>query len=94
MKDIVVNKTNEQCTVNNDVIQLLSFESKDTTRNYILYKTLEYELDRRTSGWVYFLIKNNYEFPLVITEECANQILDDPLKGETLIFNCWLDRYR
>lgn len=91
-----VDITQEVVTGAGDVIQLLSYKADISNRSYTLCKVLELEdVDRTTAdNWVYMMLIANDEYPLVISKECAQSILDNPKKGEQLAYSRWLDRYR
>lgn len=89
-----INRDVEPCTCCEDVIKLLEVTRKipGYNRNFTLYKTEVYL--SKESGWCYFLLVEGDDFPIVITEELANQILQNPDKGRDIAFGHWMDRWR
>ena len=89
-----INRDVESCTCCEDVVKLLEAVSEipGNSRNFTLYKTEVY-LSKEPS-WCYFLLVAGDEFPIVITEELANEILQNPNKGRDIAFGHWRDRWR
>lgn len=87
---------NEECTCNGDVVRLVwsSGRKGPHCRMFSLYKTLIIDNQRVPQGWIYFILENNDKFPIIITEEAAKEIMENPEIGDTLAFNRYLDRYR
>ena len=89
-------KTNKIQTCCGDVVELLQHNAEFGEHSFTLCKTLVLEnTDRSHSGkWSYMLIVDKDRFPIIITEECAKKILENPEQGKTLAYNRWMDRYR
>lgn len=89
-----INRDVEPCTCCEDVVKLLEAVSKipGNSRNFSLYKTEVY-LSKEPS-WCYFLLVDGDQFPVVITEELANRILQNPDVGRDIAFGHWMDRWR
>lgn len=89
-----INRDVEPCTCCKDVIKLLEATSKvpGHNRNFTLYKTEVYAPGE--TKWCYFLLIAEDEFPIVITEEFANKIMQNPEVGRDVAFNHWFDRWR
>ena len=79
-----------------DVRELLYYKGSLREHTWSLCKTLVLEdTDRSNSDkWVYMIITKGDKYPIIITEECAKSILEDPEKGNTLTFCRHFDRYR
>jgi len=91
-----MSETNEIVTCCGDVVELLYHKGNSGEHSFSLCKTLVLEdTDRRDSGnWSYMLIIQKDQYPIIITEECAKSILENPEKGKKLVYSRWLDRYR
>lgn len=89
-------ETNEIVTCCGDVVELLYHKGNLGEHTFSLCKTLVLEDTDRSSSdnWVYMLITKGDKYPIIITEECAKSILENPEKGKTLVFCRHLDRYR
>lgn len=79
-----------------DVVELLVYDSKGTerSRNYSLLKIKYNGGIYAPSSWIYAMLIEDDKYPILIHEEIAQIILDDPEKGGHWAFNFWLDRYR
>ena len=79
----------ERRTCCGDVVKLLSSYGSKDGYSFSLYKTLELaDTSRKTTGnWIYFIISEQYKYPIVITQECAESIMEEPIKGIALVFN-------
>lgn len=88
--------TSDFATFCGDVRELLYNEGNSGEHTFSLCKTLVLEgTDRSNSdNWVYMLITKGDPYPIIITEECAKSILEDPEKGKTLVYCRHFDRYR
>ena len=88
--------TSDFATCCGDVRELLYHEGNSSRLTFSVCKTLVYEdTDRRNSdNWVYMLIVEGHTYPIIITEECAKSILENPEKGYTLACNLNFARYR
>ncbi len=88
-----IDRTVESCTCCGDVIRLL--ECKGTFpyshRNFALYKTPVYNASNQ---WCYYLLLENDPLPIVICENLANSIIENPMRGSELAYSFWFDRYR
>lgn len=93
-REMIVNRDVEPCTCCEDVIKLLEATSKVPrhNRNFTLYKTEVYAPGE--TKWCYFLLIAEDEFPIVITEELANEILQNPDKGRDIAFSHWFNRWK
>ena len=89
-------ETDDFATCCGDVRELLYHEGDLGNHTWSLCKTLVLEgTDRSNSdNWVYMIITKGDKYPIIITEECAKSILDNPEKGNTLTFCRHFDRYR
>ena len=89
-------ETDDFATCCGDVRELLYYEGDLGEHTWSLCKTLVLEdTDRSNSdNWVYMIITKGDKYPIMITEECAKSILEDPEKGKTLVFCRHFDRYR
>lgn len=89
---LTVDKTETPCTGFYDVYQLMEVKSviPHLKRNFALYKSRVLEGENT----VYYLLLSEDKFPVIISEEYAKEILEDPEKGVDLAFNIWLTRYR
>lgn len=89
-------ETDDFATCCGDVRELLYHKGNLGEHTFSLCKTLVLEdTDRSNSdNWVYMLITEGDQYPIIITEECAKSILEDPEKGKTLVFCRHFDRYR
>ena len=89
-------KTDDFATCCGDVRELLYHEGNSGEHTWSLCKTLVLEdADRSNSdNWVYMIITVGDKYPIIITEECAKSILENPEKGNTLTFCRHFDRYR
>lgn len=96
MKDTtIITRTPKYWTCCKDILKLLEFRSKyNADRKIGLYKTFQIDCSRNSYGEIYFLLIEGDEFPIVITEEAANEILNDTDTGLQLANNRWMDRYR
>ena len=97
MKNVNIDTTIEDQTCCGDVTRILSYTTPISSekRGYTLYKTSTIGINREYSKlYVYFMMIQEDNLPLFITEEAAQQILNDPEKGERLAYNRWFDRYR
>lgn len=81
------------CTACGDVVKIIDFEG-DKHRNFSLYKTLIIDAERNDYGWCYFLLIEDDKFPIVITEQLANDALNNLDSIHNLIFNRWFDRHK
>lgn len=92
----VMSETDERVTCCGDVVKLLDYKGERNERSFSLCKTVVLKDTERTESdkWIYMLILKNDKYPVIITEECARSILENPKKGETLAYNRWFDRYR
>ncbi|MBQ8042784.1 MAG: hypothetical protein IJ272_01370 [Clostridia bacterium] len=95
-KTVSVDIRQEVVTGAGDVIELLRYKAGIGDRSYNLCKVLAVEaVDRTTAdNWVYMMLISDDKYPLVISKECAQSILDNPEKGYELAYSRWLDRYR
>ena len=91
-----MSKTNELLTCCGDVELLYHVKGDLGERSFSLCKTLVLEDTKRNASgkWCYMLIVENDHYPIIITEECANTILENPEQGKFLVYNRWMDRYR
>ena len=83
-------KTSLHCEYINclgDVVELLSY---DESRPYKLYKIEQHD----TGTWVYMMFINNDVFPIVISEELAQNIIAKPSIGGDIAYNTWLERHQ
>ena len=89
-------ETDDFATCCGDVRELLYHEGNSGEHTWSLCKTLVLEdTDRSNSdNWVYMIITKGDQYPIIITEECAKSILENPEKGNTLTFCRHFDRYR
>lgn len=95
--DVNIDNTIEYETCCGDVTRILSYTTPGSSgkRGYTLYKTSTIGIDWENSKLcVYFMMIEDDNLPLIITEEAAQQILKDPEKGQKLAYNRWFDRYR
>ena len=79
-----------------DVIELLNCNSGVHRRSYSLCKVLMHSLPNsiEEENWVYMLFIDGDDYPVVISEEYAMDILKYPSEGERLAYSCWMSRYR
>ena len=89
-------ETDDFATCCGDVRELLIHKGNIGEHTWSLCKTLVLENTERSNSdkWVYMLITKGDKYPIIITEECANSILEDPEKGKTLVYCRHFDRYR
>lgn len=91
-------ETDDFATCCGDVREMLYHEGNSREHTWSLCKTLVvYDAEHRSTlddKWVYMIITKGDKYPIIITEECAKSILDDPEKGNTLTFCRHFDRYR
>ena len=91
-------KTDDFATCCGDVRELLYHEGNLSEHTFSVCKAVVYEdaehRSRITDNWVYMLIVKGDNYPIIITEECAKSILENPEKGKTLAYNLHFDRYR
>lgn len=89
-----ISKRAKECTCCGDVIKLLECTSKPpkSFRDFVLYKTSIYG-DKKTA-WCYYLLIKDDSFPIVITEDVANKILNEPEYGAFIATSHWFNRWR
>lgn len=92
-QQMMVNKEEQPCTCCFDVIRLMEVTSviPNYLRGFSLYKTKVYD---GKDTWKYYLLLEDDTFPVVITKEFADTILEHPEEGEYVAWNMWFDRYR
>lgn len=90
--------TSDFATCCGDVRELLYHKGNSDEHTFSVCKAVVLEdADDRTrfsDNWVYMIIVEKDQYPIIITEECAKSILENPEKGKNLVFNRWFDRYR
>ena len=91
-----MSKESKILTCCGDVVELLYHKGNLGERSFSLCRTLTLENPQRSNSdkWSYMLIVENDNYPIIITEECAKIILENPEQGKKLVYNCWMDRYR
>jgi len=88
-----VDKKIQSVTCSGDVVQLLDYRAGEGARSYTLCKASMYYVTNNIV-WVYMLLVDGDDYPIVISKEYAKIIFADPKKGAELAYNCWLNRYR
>lgn len=93
-KGVSIDRQPESCTCYDDVVRLLDYIGDDSERDFILYKTTLRGIERKHDRHAYFILPFGDQYPIVVTEEVAMRILDNPGYGERLVYNTCMDRYR
>ena len=94
MANMLIYITYEHSTACKDVIKLLDVRRcsiDDSLLEYALYKTTAFGDDNK---WIYFLKPEKVPFPIIISEEVANEIMKAPEYGELIVSKSNEDRYR
>lgn len=91
-----VEKRNRSVTGAGDVVELLNCNPGAPFRPYSLCKVLMRALPDsiERENWVYMLLVEGDEYPIVISEEYAMCIFKNPSEGGRLAYQCWMSRYR
>ena len=92
-----VEKYSKYLTCCNDVIKLMEVKSKvphALLSSFTLYRINTIDSEETSCGFTYILTTPDDQFPVVITEETANKILEDPKIGYSLMWNHWFKRYK
>ena len=83
-----INRTPQEVTNNGDTVELLHFTGGPLNWTYTLVETTVYGWDLSKSGTkAYVLVEEHHIEPVVITEDAAHAIMDDPMKGYNLLYN-------
>lgn len=81
-------------TCNGDVVELISYQCPDHRwRSYKLYK-IELVGSTQKNAWAYVILMKDDKYPVIITEDLAQKIIDDPEEGGKLAYSIWMSRYR
>ena len=92
-----VEKYSKYLTCCNDVVKLMEvkFEVPHALlSSFSLYKINRIDSEGTTCGYSHILTTPDDKFPVVITNESAYKILDDPKLGYSLLWDYWFKRYR
>ena len=85
---------NDYQTECRDVVKLIEFQSKYHDYTISLYRAPIDDCDRNYHGEAYYLLSPKDKFPIVVTKEAAEKIMEDPSLGVHLVNMRWADRYR
>lgn len=80
-----------ECTCCGDVLKTLECKRGLGYGSYSIYKICN---NRNFNGWFYIMFVEDDKFPIPLTEEEAEDFLEDPSKGATFAHNIFFDRYR
>ena len=83
----------EACTANMDVIKILEARGDVSFRDFSMYETYVRDSEDKFCT-EYFIMMEEDVFPIIISEDMAKKILENPEIGESLVYNTWFNRYR
>ena len=82
-----INRTPQEVTNNGDTVELLHFTGGPLNWTYTLVKTTVYDWELSKSGAkAYVLVEGHHIEPVIITEDAAYAIIEDPMKGYELLY--------
>lgn len=92
-KGVKVDKQIRNVTSSGDVVQLLNYKTEKYSHSFTLCKVQMCNI-LSNIVWVYMLLVDGDDYPIVISKDLAKDILEDPKKGAELVYSCRMNRYR